>query len=203
MRIGSFQQRWRRSGSDSRRRGGVITLEIILVLPILFIVALAMFEFAFLMLVLQAATTALIEGTRKGAAEYPASYVLSLAGSNNDIADQIAEVVNLHLQIHNVEIADIAHGFPDDPDKGNGLLVIERGTGGGSTAQRGALPMGFTCNRTGAAPTSSEIVVTLCFPLVDAGNPTGTGMPVPDWLSAFGISLATYKFEMSSRCSLE
>lgn len=203
MRFERLQQSETMVPVDNQRRGGVITLEIILVLPIIFITAVAMFEFVFLMLVLQAATAALIEGTRAGAAEYPASFVLSTPGADNDIADQIAEVVNKHLKIHNVEIADLLHGLPDDPDKGNGLLVIERGSGIGSTAERGALPMGFTCNRTGPAPTSTEIVVTLCFPLVDPGNPTGNGLPVPDWLSTFGFSLANWKFEMSSRCTLE
>lgn len=182
-----------------------MTLEFILTFPVIFIATLAIFQFAFLALMLQAGTSAVIEGTRKGAAAYPNGMLLDASGPNNDIADQIMEVMNRHLGVHRIQISDVNHGVPQDPDKAQAKIVIERreGVGAASVVERGELPSGFSCTRTGDGPLPGEIVITLCFPIVDPDDPAGLGNPVPDWLSLFGFSLADYTFQMSSRASLE
>src|SRR5262245_20806322 len=102
----------RRVGHDDRRsrqrssRGGVVTLELIVTMPILFFTFLAIFEFGFLGLTLQTGHTSLIEGTRRGAELYPPAYPLDLAGPDNDIADQIVERMNQYLGIQCLEIYD-------------------------------------------------------------------------------------------------
>ncbi len=174
-------------------------------MPLVWIVTLAIFEFGFLALTLQTGTTALIEGTRKGAELYPPTFPFDLAGDDNDIADQIVQCMNMHLEVQCLEIPDPLNGIPDDPAHANALVIIERGDGMGGfdTVTRGSLPGGMVCTPGGPAPDDDEIRVTLCFALVDATNPDGCGDPVPDWLSKFGFSLAECHFEMSARANLE
>ncbi|REJ95959.1 MAG: pilus assembly protein [Planctomycetota bacterium] len=192
----------RRNSSKTCVRGGVVILEFILAAPIFFFTLLAIFQFGFLGLTLQVGHTALIEGTRRGAELYPPAYPLDTAGPDNDIADQIVERMNQHLAVHCLEIFDSTQGFSDDPDRANAAVVIERGLAPAVT--RGdAMPMGFTCDRTGPDPAADEVMVTLCFPLVDASNPSGCGNPVPDWLTLFGFSLDDCRFQVSSRMLLE
>lgn len=196
--------------SDSRQgcRSGSVTLEFLVAFPVIFIAILAMTIFWFYTLVQHAGTTALIEGTRKGAEVFPEAMPLHMDGANNDIADQIVEVIDKHLRVHNVELADPLNGFPDDPTKQNATVIIERGTDpaivrpiGGSLNQAGNL---ITFNRIGPAPTTSdEIVVSISFELVDASNPAGCFGPVPDWLAPFGFTLEGCTFQMSSRATLE
>ena len=194
--------------TSHKPRSGSITLEFLIAFPLIFIAVLGIAIFWFYTLVQHAGTTALIEGTRKGAVVFPNTLPLDLAGANNDIVDQIVEVIDKHLRVHNVEVADPANGFPDDPTKQNATVIIERGNGpvivrpaGGSLNQIGD-PIPFT--RTGPPPlTSDEIVVSISFELVDASNPSGCYGPVPDWLAPFGFSLQGCTFQMSSRATLE
>lgn len=171
-------------------------------MPILFIATLATFQFGILALVVQAGTTAVMEAAREGAKVFPSTLVLDNGSGNtdptdnSDIADRIALIVDDFLAVHCLEVRQ--SGVNDDADKANAVLLIERG---GLTATRG--DTGITCNRTGTAAGGTEIVVTLCFNLVDSTNPTGHGNPVPDWLSAFDMSIATCRFEMTSRANLE
>jgi hypothetical protein len=195
----------RRIGTASQpaRRLGVIILEMIVAAPLFFILMLAIFEFGFLLLTLQVAHTALIEGTRRAAELYPPGYPLNLAGADNDIADQVVEFMNEHLMVQCMEIYDSTQGFVDDPDDANVQVIIERG---GSTINRGdnvSLPAGHVCTPHGPAPASNEVRITLCFRLVDATNPDGCGDPVPDWLAPFGFSLVDCVFEASSRMNVE
>lgn len=188
-------------------RKGSVTLEFIIAFPIVFIATLAIAEFFFLSLVIEGGTTALYEGTRKGAEAYPPGFMLDVAGADNDIADKIVAVIDEHLSVYNVEVADPANGFADDADKQNATVVIERGgmpaltrPAGGALNQSGAA---YACTRTGPAPAANEIVVTVCFEIVDASDPDGFNGPVPDWLSNFGFSLNGTTFEMTARASLE
>ena len=189
-------------------RTGSITLELVIAFPLLFIAVLAIATFWFYTLVQHAGTTALIEGTRKGAEVFPPMMPLDAPGPNNDIADQIVEVIDKHLRVHKVEVADPANGFPDDPDRQNATVIIERGLAapiirpaGGSLNQSG-VPISFS--RTGPGPTTSDdLVVSISFELVDSSNPDGCNGPVPDWLSGFGFSLEGCTFQMSSRAMLE
>jgi len=200
----------RRVRHDERRsqagqtRKGVVTLELIVTMPILFFTFLAIFEFGFLGLTLQTGHTALIEGTRRGAELYPPLYPLNMPGPDNDIADQIVERMNEYLGVQCLEIYDPTQGpgIVDNPEHANVHVIIERGMN--MPIERGAnLPDGFICEAHGPPPMSSEIRVTICFPLVDATDPHGCGNPVPDWLEMIGFSLDGCRFEVSSRMLLE
>ena len=182
----------------------MIILEFILVMPILFIAFLATFEFTFLGLVIQAGTTAAIEGARAGALQYAAALPFNnnAVGDtdptpNNDIADKIALCVDAYLSVHGLEVRD--SGVSDDANKANVRVEIERGA---MTATRGD-DTNVVCNRVGTAPGATEIVVTVCFNLVDSTNPQGPGNPVPNWLNSFGINLLTKRFQVSARATLE
>jgi hypothetical protein len=192
--------------SKSRKtwnRSGVVTLEFIIAAPIVFIAVIAIFEFGFLAITLQFGHAALIEGTRRGAELYPETYPLDADGADNDISDAIVEIMNDYLAIHCLEIFDPTQGFADNGDLANVQILIERN---GMMLTRGAdvnYAMSFTCTPSGDPPDANEIRVTLCFPLVDADNPSGSGRPVPDWLSLYGMSLANCVFQVSSRRTLE
>lgn len=193
-------------GERCIERSGSVTLEFVIAFPIVFIASLAIAQFFFLAMVIEVGTTALSEGTRKGADAYPVGYPLDLPGPSNDIADRIVEVVDAHLSVFNVEVADPANGFADDPNKQNATVVIERNgmvvtrPATGATNQLGVV---YGCTRTGDVQGPNEIVVTLCFEIVDASDPDGLRGPVPDWLRGFGFTLDGTKFEMTSRASLE
>lgn len=187
------------------RRLGVIALEFILVLPVLFIATLACFEFAFIGLVIQAGSTAVIEGTREGAKAYSAALPFDNnppaygdPTSSDDIADKIALAMDQYLALHGIEIR--MTGINDDTTRANAFIRIERGV---STTERGDLSLSAVTTRAGTAPSATEIVVTLAFPLVDASDTQGLGNPVGDWLAPYGLSVASYRFEMSSRAPLE
>lgn len=191
------------SGHDGRSRRGVVILEMIVAAPLFFMMVLAIFEFGFLLLTLQVAHTALIEGTRRAAELYPPTYPLTLPGADNDVADQVVEFMNEHLDVHCLEIYDPTQGFADNPDHANVQVIIERDL---TTLVRGEdvnLPAGHVCTAQGALPGVGEVRVTLCFPLVDATNPDGCGNPVPDWLAPVGFSLIDCVFDASSRMAVE
>lgn len=189
--------------SVARRRGAVV-VEFIVAMPVLFTAFLAIFEFGFLALVVENGAHAVNEGARTGAKVWGASVPFDNNSAtdfdpsgNDDIADQIALAMEEILNVFGMEVRQ--NGVNDDLAKANVLVVIERGV---STARRGDNTL--TCNRTGPAPGANEIVVTLCFPLVDSSVPsTSVGNPVPNWLAPFGFNLQPYRFEMSARSGLE
>lgn len=193
------------SQSRRRRRSGAVFLEFVVAFPILFFAFLAIFEFSFAMIAVDTSTTAAVQGTREGAFQYDPSVTFDNNGGgdtdptgNDDIADQIALAMDEYLGVINVEIRQ--NGVSDDASKPNAYVRIVRG---GVVAERGDGTLAAGCTQAGAAPAANEIVVTLCYPLVDGGNPTGVGNPVPDWLSIVGFSLATQRFETTSRALLE
>lgn len=194
----------RKSVRRHNARRGAVVLEFIIALPVLFTAFLAIFEFGFLALVIENGAQAVDEGAREGAKLWGSSVPFdnnAVANydptGNDDIADQIALAVDAVVGVFNLEVRQ--NGIADDPAKANVLVLIERGV---STAQRGDNTL--TCTRTGAAPGANEIVVTLCFPIVDQTAPsTGLGNPVPNWLVPFGFNLSAYRFEMSARSELE
>jgi len=200
-----MQQKIQQPASRRRPRRGVVYLEFIVAFPILFFSVLAVFEFAMAMIVVDTATTAVVQGAREGAFGFPSTLNFDDNGAgntdpiaNDDIADAIALVMDEYLAVHNIEIRQ--DGVNDDLTKPNAYVRIARAT---VVAERGDQDLAAACTQAGAAPAAGEIVVTLCFPLVDAANPTGVGNPVPDWLSSVGFSLATYRFEATSRALLE
>lgn len=190
---------------NRRRRLGVIALEFILCAPVLFIATLACFEFAFIGLVLQVGSAAVIEGAREGAKSYSTALPFDNnppgygdPTSSDDIADKITLAMEQYLAVHGIEIR--APGINDDLTRANAFIRIERGV---NTAERGDVSLSAVCPRTGTAPAANEIVVTLGFPLVDTASPQGLGNPVGDWLAPYGLSLIGYRFTLSSRAVLE
>ena len=194
---------WKSHSRSATRRGAVV-VEFLIAMPVLFTAFLAIFEFGVLALVIEQGAHAVDEGAREGAKAWGSSVAFdnNVAGNydptgNDDIADQIALAMDAILDVFDLEVRQ--NGVSDNPAKANVLVVIERGT---STARRGNNTL--TCNRTGSAPGATEIVVTLCFPLVDSTAPsTAYGNPVPNWLVPFGFNLSAYRFEMSCRSELE
>lgn len=195
--------RRRIGASRPARRTGVIILEMIVAAPLFFLLMLAIFEFGFLLLTLQVAHTALIEGTRRAAELYPPGYPVSLAGADNDIADQVVEFMNEHLMVQCLEIYDTTQGYADSADDANVQVIIERDAAVVARGDAVSLPAGHVCTPHGPAPAPNEVRVTLCFRLVDPVNPDGCGDPVPDWLAPFGFSLVDCVFEASTRMDVE
>jgi hypothetical protein len=200
-----MRRRIQNDRSRKRARRGAVFLEFVVAFPILFFATLAIFEFTMAMIVVDTATTAVVQGAREGAYGFPSTLNFDDNAAldtdptvDDDIADAIALVMDEYLAVHNLEIRQ--DGVNDDLTKPNAYVRIVRET---TTAERGDLDLAAACTQAGAAPVAGEIVITLCFPLVDAANPTGVGNPVPDWLSSVGFSLATYRFEATSRALLE
>jgi len=166
-------------------RAGAIYLEFLLVFPIVFVATMAIFQFGLLSLAIQDATNAVIEGGRTAAAAYPSG------ASNDDIADAVMAVMNKHLAVQGLKIGG----------GGTAQIIVERGTGSSET--RGTLPGSFMTVPSGPALDSTEARVTLAFPLVSPTDTDNYGKPVPDWLGWIGFSLSNYKFQLSSRATLE
>jgi len=168
----------------ANRRGAVI-LEFLLVFPIVFFATLAVFQFGLLMLTVQNATHAVIEGARTGAMLFPSA-------TENEIADEIVVAMNRILKISGVEIGE----------DGTAAVLIERGASSSITV--GTLPSGDVITPEGASPEVGEVRVSLCFPLVNVPTSNvGYARPVPDLLKWLGISFAGAKFQLSSRALLE
>lgn len=200
-----MRRRIQNDQSRKRARKGAVFLEFVVAFPILFFATLGVFEFTMAMIVVDTATTAVVQGAREGAYGFPSTLNFDDNAAldtdptaDDDIADAIALVMDEYLAVHNLEIRQ--DGVNDDLTKPNAYVRIVRET---TTAERGDQDLAAACTQAGAAPAAGEIVVTLCFPLVDAANPTGVGNPVPDWLSSVGFSLATYRFEATSRALIE
>ena len=200
-----MRRRIQNDQSIKRARKGAVFLEFVVAFPILFFATLAIFEFTMVLIVVDTATTAVVQGAREGAYGFPSTLNFDDNAALNtdptaddDIADAIALVMDEYLAVHNLEIRQ--DGVNDDLTKPNAYVRIVRET---TIAERGDQDLAAACTQAGAAPAAGEIVVTLCFPLVDAANPTGVGNPVPDWLSSVGFSLATYRFEATSRALIE
>lgn len=201
----------RRPPGTGDARSGAVTLEFILAACIWFFTFLAIFELAFLMLTLQVGHTALIEGTRKAAELYPPDYPFDvnvdtppLTRDDNDIVDQVVQVMNAHLGVHCIEIPDTDNGLPDT-DHGNAHLIVQRRFEDDSvqTAERGDMSIPCMSNVDDMQIQENEVVVTLCIQLVDPGDPSGCGNPVPDWLAMFGFSIESCVFQVTSRMRLE
>ncbi len=166
-------QRLRRSTTlwRSSRRKGVEYLELILVMPILFIATLAIFEFGILLLYEETVTSATVEGAREA------------AKTTDDTA--VAAIIQQFLAINKVifDTTTISNGG------GSAYVLIERGL---TKGERGNL--NYAANATGPNPlNANEVRVTVSTPLVVAND-----QPVPNWLRYFGLNLATSKMQVSS-----
>lgn len=162
----SLTAAWRTS-----KRKGVEYLELILVMPILFIATLAIFEFGILLLYEEAVTSAAVEGAREA------------AKTTNDT--EVAFVVQSFLAIHNVifDINSVSN------NGGNAYVLIERGL---AIGERGSIV--YAATPTGPNPLSAnEVRVTVQTPLM-----VGNDKPVPNWLRFFGFDLASSRIKISS-----
>ncbi len=207
-----------KSVTRQRRRGAVV-LEFIVAMPVLFIAFLAIFEFGILGLVVENGAHAVNEGAREGAKVWGGLVLFDnnpalnydpkyLNVNGDDIADQIALSMDAILDVFDLEVRQNGT-LSDNLAKANVLVIIERGAN--PVTYRGNIDLlaaPYNCTRTGTAPGANEIVVTLCFPLVNSSTPATTyGNPVPNWLASFGFNLnkplTPYRFEMSARSELE
>jgi Flp pilus assembly protein TadG len=196
----------RRGAGARARRRGVVVLEFIIAFPIVFIVTLASFEYAFLALVEQVATTAAVEAARQGAQLFPPAFPFddnspsdTDPDDNDDVADRIALVAEQFLAVHSLLVEPAAQG-------GKVLVVIDRREGSADTerAFRGNASVAAVLPPlTPALLDPNQVRVTVCFPLVDASDPDGLGGPVPDWLAPVGFSLAGRTLQVSAMADLE
>lgn len=165
-RLQTLTAAWRAS-----RRKGVEYLELILVMPILFIATLAIFEFGLLLLYQEAVTSAAVEGAREA------------AKTTDDT--EVAGVIQSFLAIHQVifDTTNISNGG------GDAYVLIERGL---TTGERGNL--NYAAAAYGPNPLSAnEVRVTISTPLVVAND-----QPVPNWLHYFGFDLGNSRMQISS-----
>lgn len=175
-----------RRESDQSFRRGAVSLEFLLVFPVVFFATLAVFQFGLIALVIQTSTNAVIEGARKAAAHF------STDASEVTIANEVATEMNKYLNVNGLKIGN----------RGTAQIRMERGATSPETV--GTLPGGFTMDAaSGPAVQPSEVRVTLCFPLVVSTGASSPEHPIPDWLKWIGFSLASKKFQMSSRAVLE
>ena len=157
---------WRTS-----KRKGIEYLELILVMPVLFVATLAIFEFGILVLYQGTVTSAAVEGAREA------------AKSTDDT--EVAKIIQKFLAVNQVifDTATISNGG------GYAYVRIERGA---TVGERGNL--NYFASPYGPNPlTASEVRVTISTPLVAAND-----QPVPNWLSNFGLDLSASKIQVSS-----
>lgn len=188
-----------------KNRHGVIILEFILVLPFLFFLTLAVFQFLILGLLIQVGTVATLEAAREGAKVFPSGLIFD-SGSpdptpNDDVADRISIASQAYLGLHGVVV------LPSAPvNRSTAHVRIERDPLGGpaaATATRGNTTIPLVV--TGPPPQDGELLLTISYLYVDAGSPNGYGNPLPNWLSAFGFSLlgSQARFQLTTRMALE
>lgn len=166
-----------RARQGRTRRSGVHTVEMIIALPVLFIASLAVFQFGILFIFQQGVTAATIEGARE-------------ASEGGSLAT-VQTVVNNFLQPYGI---NIQAGSTD----ANIRLEIDTTT----DTTLNATP----CFATGPKPLlSNEVRVTVAVSLVPTGGSSawGTHDGVPNWLSRFGFSMSSQRFEVSSLAKKE
>lgn len=195
-RIGCSAQK-NKTGHSAARWRGVIIVEFLFVMPLLFIQLLAIFEFVFIGIVTEAVTSAAVIGAREAALSYPAGFDFDNGGTNpaenNDIADRVALRLEQALAVVNLEVR------PVSPSRANAFVLVTRNL---AEAKRGDLSVDRP--HLGDPPVPGEAVVTVCVPLVDASAPSsGLGNPVPNWLAAVGFSLAGRNIRVTARAPLE
>jgi hypothetical protein len=178
-------------------RRGVIIVEFLFVMPLLFIQLLAIFEFVFIGIVTEAVTSAAVIGAREAALSYPDGFPFDNGGTdpseNNDIADRVALRLEQALAVVNLEVR------PVNSTRANAFVLVTRNT---VDAKRGDQTLDRP--HLGATPVAGEAVVTICLPLVDTSVPSSSlGNPVPNWLAPVGFSLASKRIRVTARAPLE
>lgn len=202
-RIGCSAQK-NTTGHSAARWRGVIIVEFLFVMPLLFIQLLAIFEFVFIGIVTEAVTSAAVIGAREAALSYPAGFDFDNGGTNpaenNDIADRVALRLEQALAVVNLEVRQV------NPARANAFVRVTRRSTPDTTliAERGDTTLSSDAPDIGDPIALGEAVVTVCVPLVDASAPSsGLGNPVPNWLAPVGFSLAGRNIRVTARATLE
>jgi len=196
------------TGRSSARRRGVIIVEFLFVMPLLFIQLLAILEFVFIGIATEAVTSAVVIGAREAALSYPTAFPFDDGTAdptgNNDIADRVSLRLERALAVVNLEVRQT--GVGDNPARANAFVRVTRRPTAVLTqsAERGDTTLSGDAPHLGDAVAVGEAVVTVCVPLVDASAPSsGLGNPVPNWLAPVGFSLAGRNIRVTARAPLE
>lgn len=187
-------------------RAGVVVLEFIVAMPIIFFTTLGVFEFVILGLLIHAGTMASVEAAREGAKIYSPTLPFNNNSpgnfdpdGNDDFSDRVALVAEQYLSLYGIDVEPVAVS-----GRSTAVVQIKRNPAGAppmETALRGDNTIVFT--QTGADPADGELIVTVAFRYVDSSNPSGYGNPLPNWLSPFGFSMLGTRFQLTSRQALE
>lgn len=174
-----------------------MTLEFILVFPILWISFLATFEYGIWVLVNEAVVSSSIEGARK-AAEFGAD------------VNTIARTVQTFLNVHCIEFSTTGSGSGSN-SYGDALVVIQFGPitldghfpnmeYSNQTFYRGNTDIPCTATGPGHPPPgNNQVLITVCTPVTNASG----CRPVPNWIDTYGIDISSYTFQACSLANLE
>lgn len=158
------------------RRRGLEYLELVLVMPILFMATIAIFQFGILMLYHTAVTSAAVEGARE--------YAKPGATATN-VADYIQNMLAIHrVQFNTMTttagVGDVYVLF----ELSNTMATTTEERGNTDLAVSAVGPITFSPN---------EVRVTVCSKLVSAND-----RPVPNWLRYIGLDLAPRHIRITS-----
>jgi Flp pilus assembly protein TadG len=164
----------RRSRKSKRR--GLEYLELVLVMPILFMTTIAIFQFGILMLYHTAVTSAAVEGAREFA-------------KPGATPDNVSIYIQNFLAIHGVSF----NTTTTTAGSGDAYVRLETSdTSTTTTTERGNVDLAVNA----VGPNSfyaNEVRVTVCSKLVAAKD-----RPVPNWLKYIGLDLSARHIRVSS-----
>lgn len=175
-----------------RLRAGAVTLEFLVGFVAMFIVSLAIFQFFMIGITQQLLATATTEAARFGA-------MRTVDESLTAAATSATKAAEAYLHTQGLELLD------QDPQRADGVMVVQRRFGDGPTETM-AVGDGPSCPPQAIPPLElqpNQLRVTLCFPLVDATQPSGIGNPVGNWLGGFGFDIAGSRIRYSTVVNLE
>lgn len=160
-------------GPRRNRRSGIESFELILVGPVLWMITLALFEFGFLVLILQALMTGTGEAAREAA---------KFGMTTEQRLEAAVEVIRRFLAPHDIDFDRYL------------FLHLENGPADSVDFVPVSLPfrVPLECNPPPGAVAADSVRVTICIRVTDAR--------VPDWLAKCGLSLflADRRFEISA-----
>lgn len=162
--------------SRASRRKGLEYLELVVVMPILFMATIAIFQFGIMMLYHTAVTSAAVEGAREYAKP---------GATPTNVADNIQSILAIH-QVQFNTTTTVA-GF------GDAYVLFELSdTMSTTTDERGNSDLAVSAV---GPPTFSanEARVTVCSKLVSDND-----RPVPNWLKYIGLDLSARHIRVSS-----
>jgi len=164
------------AGRKHSKRRGLEYLELVLVMPVLFMATIAIFQFGIMMLYHTAVTSAAVEGAREYA-------------KPGATATKVAEYIQNFLLIHQVQFNTntLVAG------SGDAYILFELSdTMATTTEERGNADL--TVSAVGPPTFSAnEVRVTVCSKLISAND-----RPVPNWLKYIGLDLSPRLIRVTS-----